>query len=462
MATSINWDLFENTYLKPQIADIYGTQYDEETLKKTTSSAITDLVSKGLVDIGPLPSTSTVAAVAQINYLNPSQVTVGNRFSVTYKNVTVSFVATAATISNVTSNLTTLINANTTFNADITAFNDSTRIRLVAKAAVAGQQLEIFTVAERNTGTGNPVLESVINTKPKQVELVVNDLTTITANHADAFNTIAAGVKYFLVSDPVTKLQTAAGLDLTKDKTLTIACKSNYDTLILAYLRIRVLQEISAEDFWKEKLSITSSQTEGSNTSGQLTLAERIALINAEKDKSLAEIARQETKDLNLGDQKRLTSIELKQIDRAYELEDKAALREKTATNGAWTSAGQFTISYLVDYQAELEDTVPILQLDLNNDDFGIPTVINGQFYGGHFIETKKYSRLDIEIVASSNVSFVLKELVETSWVQVSPSITDNAIVKSYSLVNTNVIKVEITGIESNTQLFIIGTLKGY
>ncbi|WYL99197.1 MAG: hypothetical protein HEQ19_06345 [Gloeotrichia echinulata CP02] len=460
MPSSITWDLFENTYLKPQIFDIYGNQYDEEILKKTTYSAITDLVSKGLVDIGPLPGTTTIAPTVQVTYLNPSQVTVGNRFSVTYKNATVSFVATAATISNVTSNLTTLINANTTFNADITAIDDSNRVRLLGKTA--GQQLEIFTVAERNTGTGNPVLELIINTKPKQAELVVNDLTTITANHSDAFIVIAAGVKYFLISDPITKLQTAAGLDLTKDKTLIIAAKSSYDTFVLAYLRIRILNEISAEDFWKEKLSISSSQTEGSNTSGQLTLAERIALINAERDKSLAEIARQETKDLTLGDQKRLTSIELKQIDRAYELEDKAALREKTATNGAWTSAGQFTISYLLDHQTELEDTVPILQLDLNNDDFGIPTVINGQSYGGHFIETKRYSRLDIEIVASSNVSFVLKELVGTSWVQVSPSITDNAIVKSYSLVNTNVIKVEITGTESNTQLFIIGTLKGY
>jgi hypothetical protein len=460
MSTSISWDLFENAYLKPQIADIYGTQYDEDSLKKTTFATITDLVSKGLVDIGPLPTTTTVPAVAQLNYLNPSQVTIGNRFSVTYKNVTVSFVTTAATIANVTSNLTSLINANSTFNADITAFDDSTRIRLVGKTA--GQSLEIFSVAERNTGTGNPVLELVLNTKPKDAELLVSDLTTISANHADAFTTIAAGVKYFLVSDPVTKLQTAAGLDLTKDKSLTIACKTNYETLILAYLRVRVLGEITAEAFWKERLTITASQTEGGSASGQLTLAERLALIEAEKNAKLAEIARQEERDLTTGDQKRLTSIELKQLDRAYELEDKAALIEKTATNGAWTSAGQFTISYLVDYETELQDTVPLFQLDLDNDTFAIPTIVNAQTYSGSFINTKNYKRLDIELVATANVSFILKELIGVDWVDVSALTTDNVIVKSYSLVNTNIIKIEVTGTQANTQLFIRGTLKGY
>jgi hypothetical protein len=460
MSTSISWDLFENAYLKPQIADIYGTQYDEDTLKKTTFAAITDLVSKGLVDIGPLPTTITVPAVAQVNYLNPSQVTIGNRFSVTYKNVTVSFVATAATIANVTSNLTSLINANSTFNSDLTAYDDTTRVRLVGNTG--GKDLEIFSVAERNTGTGNPVLESVINTKPKASELLVNDLTTITANHADAFNTIAAGVKYFLVSDPVTKLQTAAGLDLTKDKSLTIACKTNYETLILAYLRIRILEEITAEEFWKERLTITASQTEGGNASGQLTLAERLALIEVEKNAKLAEIARQEERDLTTGDQKRLTSIELKQVDRAYELENKAALIEKTATNGAWTSAGQFTISYLVDHQTELEDTVPLFQLDLDNNSFGIPTIVNVQTYIGGFIDVKNYKRLDIEIVATDNVSFILKELVGIAWQDVGTLTTDNTIVKSYSLVNTNVVKLEVTGTQADTQLFIRGTLKGY
>lgn len=34
MPTSVSWKLFESTYLRPQISDIYGAQYDEDTLKK--------------------------------------------------------------------------------------------------------------------------------------------------------------------------------------------------------------------------------------------------------------------------------------------------------------------------------------------------------------------------------------------------------------------------------------------
>jgi hypothetical protein len=116
----------------------------------------------------------------------------------------------------------------------------------------------------------------------------------------------------------------------------------------------------------------------------------------------------------------------------------------------------------LVDYQTELEDTVPLFQLDLDNDSFGIPTIVNVQTYSGGFIDTAKYKRLDIELVATANVSFILKELVGLTWQNVGTLTTDNTIVKSYSLVNTNVIKVEVIGTQANTQLFIRGTLKGY
>lgn len=454
MSTSISWDLFESTYLRPQISDVYGAQYDEDTLKKTTSASIVDLVSKGLVDVGPLPSTDLIPATAQITYLNPSQVTTGNKFSVTYANVTVSFNATAATVGNVTSNLTTLINANSTFSAKFTAYNDSTRIRLVGNTL--GESQDFYTLAERDTGTGNPVLELIIYNEPTDAELVVADLDVITANFADAFTTLAAGVKYFLVSDPVVKLQTAAGLDIQKNEALTTACKANYDTLILAYLRIHILNEITASAFWKEKLQVSSTQV--NNTSGQLTLAERLALIEAEKNAKLAEIAREEDKALAIGDQKRLSSIELKQVDRAYELENKAALIEKTATNGAWTSAGQFTISYLDYYASDLEDTVSLIVKDFTNSDYGIPSILQIGNYEAS-IPVINYKRLDISIVASANITFKLEELVGIDWEDISPQVTDNAITKSYSLVNTSVIKIVITGLVADTELLLSGQL---
>ncbi|MEH1955934.1 hypothetical protein [Nostoc sp.] len=454
MPTSINWDLFESTYLRPQIADVYGAQYDEDTLRKTTYSAISDLVSKGLVDIGPLPSATYINATSQVDYINPSSVTIGNIFNVTYGSTTVSFTATTATISNVTSNLTTLINASSAFNVDVIATNESSRIKLTAIDTAT--PLEFYTIAERGAGTGNPVLELINSIEAEEEKLIVDDLTIITANHADAFNTLAAGVKYFLVSDPVVKLQTAAGLDIQKNEALTSACKANYDTLILAYLRIHILNEITASAFWKEKLQVSSTQV--NNTSGQLTLAERLAIIEAEKNAKLTEIAREEDKALAIGDQKRLSSIELKQVDRAYELENKAALVERTATNGSWTSAGQFTISYLDYYATDLEDTVSLIVKDFTNSDYGIPSILQTGNYEAS-IPVINYKRLDISIVASANITFKLQELVDIEWEDVSLELTDNAIVKSYSLINTSLVKIVITGLEANTELLLTGQL---
>ncbi|MBN3962251.1 hypothetical protein [Nostoc sp. NMS8] len=454
MPTSVSWKLFESTYLRPQISDVYGAQYDEETLKKTTSAAIVDLVSKGLVDVGPLPTTTSIAATAQITYLNPSQVIIGNKFSFTYNNVSVSFTATANTIANVTAGLTSLINANSTFNVKFTAYNDSTRVRLVG--ITAGESQDFYTVTERNSGTGNPVLEVIVNSKPSTSQLLVTDLTSINANYADAFTTLAAGVKYFLVSDPVVKLQTAAGLDIQKNEALTSACKANYDTLILAYLRIHILNEITASAFWKEQLQISSTQV--GNVSGQLTLAERLAIIDAEKNAKLAEIGREEDKALSIEDQKRLSSIELKQVDRAYELENKASLVEITASNGAWTSAGQFTISYLDYYATDLQDTVPLVIKEFINSDYGIPSILQIGNYQTS-IPVTNYKRLDISIIASANVTFKLQELVGLTWQDVSPELTDNAIIKSYSLINSSVIKIVITGLVTNTELLLSGQL---
>jgi hypothetical protein len=276
-------------------------------------------------------------------------------------------------------------------------------------------------------------------------------ITSLNADVIDAWNLIGFGVKYYFVNDPVVKYDSASGTSITRDRELIEKAQTDYFLHLRAYITINKLGILTAADFWTQQDVIDLITGGASKTCYKDSLQDKLALIT-----------REEEKDLAIGDQKRLTAIELKQLDRAYELEDKAALIEKTATNGAWTSAGQFTVSYLVDYQTELEDTVPLFQLDLDNDDFGIPTIVNVQTYSGGFIDTAKYKRLDIELVATANVSFILKELVGTTWQNVGTLTTDNTIVKSYSLVNTNVIKVEVTGTQANTQLFIRGTLKGY
>ena len=276
-------------------------------------------------------------------------------------------------------------------------------------------------------------------------------ITSLDADVIDAWNLIGFGVKYYFVNDPVVKYDSASGTSITRDRELIEKAQTDYFLHLRAYITINKLATLTAAEFWTQQDVIDLIAGGASKTCCKDSLEDKLALI-----------AREEQKDLTIGDQKRLTAIELRQLERSYELEDKAALIEKSATNGAWTSAGQFTVSYLVDYQTELEDTVPLFQLDLDNDSFGIPTIVNVQTYSGGFIDTAKYKRLDIELVATANVSFILKELVGLTWQNVGTLTTDNTIVKSYSLVNTNVIKVEVTGTQANTQLFIRGTLKGY
>ena len=276
-------------------------------------------------------------------------------------------------------------------------------------------------------------------------------ITSLDADVIDAWNLIGFGVKYYFVNDPVVKYDSASGTSITRDRELIEKAQTDYFLHLRAYITINKLATLTAAEFWTQQDVIDLIAGGASKTCCKDSLEDKLALI-----------AREEQKDLTIGDQKRLTAIELRQLERSYELEDKAALIEKTATNGAWTSAGQFTVSYLVDYQTELEDTVPLFQLDLDNDSFGIPTIVNVQTYSGGFIDTAKYKRLDIELVATANVSFILKELVGLTWQNVGTLTTDNTIVKSYSLVNTNVIKVEVIGTQANTQLFIRGTLKGY
>ncbi|PPJ61965.1 hypothetical protein [Cuspidothrix issatschenkoi] len=276
-------------------------------------------------------------------------------------------------------------------------------------------------------------------------------ITSLDANVIDAWNLIGFGVKYYFVNDPVVKYDSASGTSITRDRELIEKAQTDYFLHLRAYITINKLATLTAAEFWTQQDVIDLIAGGASKTCCKDSLEDKLALI-----------AREEQKDLTIGDQKRLTAIELRQLERQYELEDKAVLIEKTATNGAWTSAGQFTVSYLVDYQTELEDTVPLFQLDLDNDSFGIPTIVNVQTYSGVFIDTAKYKRLDIELVATANVSFILKELVGLTWQNVGTVTTDNTIVKSYSLVNTNVIKVEVIGTQANTQVFIRGTLKGY
>lgn len=288
-----------------------------------------------------------------------------------------------------------------------------------------------------------------------QTTISSNVITSIEASVIDAWNLIGFGVKYYYVNDPVVKFDSSSGTSITRDRELIEKAQTDYFLHLRAYITIHKLATLTAAQFWTQRDVIQAISNGASTTCCKDTLEEKLAIIEAEKNAKLAEIAREEDKEITLQDQKRLTAIELKEIDRKYKLEDREALREKPATNGIWTSAGQFTYSYLVDYGVEMEDTVPMFSKKLDNSDFGIPTIIQTQTYIGQTIDNANYKELNIEITASANITYTFKALVGLSYETIGTPITDNNIVKRYSLANTTAYRIEITGLEPNTEIYI-------
>ncbi|MEA5605483.1 hypothetical protein [Nostoc sp. UHCC 0252] len=288
-----------------------------------------------------------------------------------------------------------------------------------------------------------------------QTTISSNVITSIEASVIDAWNLIGFGVKYYYVNDPVVKFDSSSGTSITRDRELIEKAQTDYFLHLRAYITIHKLATLTAAQFWTQRDVIQAISNGASTTCCKDTLEEKLAIIEAEKNAKLAEIAREEDKEITLQDQKRLTAIELKEIDRKYKLEDKEALREKPATNGIWTSAGQFTYSYLVDYGVEMEDTVPMFSEKLDNTDFGIPTLIQAQTYIGQTIDNSNYKEINIEITASANITYTFKALVGLSYETIGDPVTDNNLIKRYSLTNTTAYRIEITGMEPNTEIYI-------
>ncbi|MGF2034278.1 MAG: hypothetical protein RMZ43_002950 [Nostoc sp. CmiVER01] len=288
-----------------------------------------------------------------------------------------------------------------------------------------------------------------------QATLSSGAITSLQADVIDAWNLIGFGVKYYYVNDPVVKYDSASGTSITRDRELIEKAQTDYFLHLKAYITINKLATLTAAQFWTQKDVVDLIGSGASKSCCKDTLEEKLAIIEAEKNAKLAQIGREEDRDINLQDQKRLTAIELKAIDRKYKLEDREALREKQATNGAWTSAGQFTISYLVDYGVDMSDTVAIFSKKLDNTDFAIPTLLQAQTYIGQSIPNSGYRELNIEITASANITYTFKALVGLSYEVIGIPVTDNNIVKRYSLANTTAYRIEITGTEPNTEIYI-------
>jgi hypothetical protein len=280
-------------------------------------------------------------------------------------------------------------------------------------------------------------------------------ITSITADFIDAWNLIGFGVKYYYVNDPVVKYDSSTGTSITRDRELIEKSQVDYFLHLRAYITIHKLATLTAAQFWTQPDVIQSISSGASTTCCKDSLADKLAIIEAEKLADLERIAREEDKAITLQDQKRLSAIELKEVDRKYQLEDREALRDKPATNGAWTASGQFTYSFVSDHYVEMDDTVPMFSKTLSNADFGIPTLIQAQTYIGLVTDNANYKELSIEITASANITYIFKALVGLDYQVIGTPVTDNNIVKRYSLANTTAYKIEITGTEPNTEIYI-------
>lgn len=289
-------------------------------------------------------------------------------------------------------------------------------------------------------------------------------INSFSADHSDAWNLLALGIRYYYVNDPIVKIDSSAGTSITKDEDLVNKAQAEYFLNLQAYLTIHKLASKTALEFWTEYLEANKGAlTPGGagNTNGSLSLEDKLALLAQENVYKLQQIEREGDKKIDLAQQNFVNKIEELELKRRYQLEDRAAKETKDASNGAWTASGQVTITYLTDYAAPLEDTVTVDKKGLDLSFFGLPTLVGIGTVESTPILVSAYKQLNVQLVATQNVTFVLKELIGNTWVDVGTPATDNAIIKTYSLLQTNIIKLVISSTNVGTQLYLSADLLG-
>ncbi|MDD2565975.1 MAG: hypothetical protein PHZ26_03465, partial [Candidatus Gracilibacteria bacterium] len=115
-------------------------------------------------------SNTPVAAVAQISTVTPANVEVGDTFTATINGVAVSFVATVATVANVTAGLTAAINLSAQA-ANVTATDSTTHVTITSDIAgtaftIAASVTDLATISATNTAatpTANVVVVAAEN-----------------------------------------------------------------------------------------------------------------------------------------------------------------------------------------------------------------------------------------------------------------------------------------------------------
>lgn len=456
MPVTLDWKTFELTHLRPVLNDVYKSQYNDSIIQATVYATIADLNGKGLTDIGPLPSSTIVGGEAQVNYITPgNSVATGNIFYISIYDAFVSYTAGSnATVASVVTGLTNAFNASTNpAFAGITAYDEA--FRVVLEADEPGVPfLQESTATRGNTATNNPFLETIVNTQASEQEILINPITSVTAEAIDAFSLIASGVKYFIVSDPVRGLKTTAGLDIDKSEKLVQAAKAQYDLLTYAYIKVVKTKELTREEFWSSQFQVSSTQLTGGTGNGDLNLSDRLVILDREGQNKLAEINQKFRNDLRLQQQKR-----------EWQLED--GKYATSATNGVMTSAGLFTQTFIDDYNVPLVATVTSSVDNLDLTYFGLGSgTIGAEIITGIPIYVKDYNLLNLRINSSDTITFRIYELINGNYVQVGTDVTNtsdpnnNEIVKSYALGESTYIRIALQGYNPNTRIYIRGELK--
>lgn len=426
MAINLDWFTFEISYLRPILAGSIDALYDTESLKVITYSVVADLNAKGIDDVGPPPQSITTPGKAQLNYIFANNVSAKNIFYLTLEASTVSYQPPEGSSVTSESVLTGLQNA-IAAKGNVAPWNTVTITNNGGYLAIAGkaenQSFTLYATATKNEGTTNPTLTSDVVRSASPASSTAKDITQVYADFNDAFPMIAAGVKFFVINDPVSKLSTTSGLDISKDSKLVEASRLQYDQLIKAYIAIHKsgANNISAIDYWKSYLA--TNQTD--QTSG-LSVADRLAMIRAEGEERLKQIQSQGLLDKSLEThrepiQTRLVSLqkdyELEiqrlrnqnqldrlELERRYRLEDRAERMNRTATNGVKTLAGEFTISFIEEYGVEMEPTV-VTNLKLDTQAFGLVSPLPaGAVSTSNTLNVSEYSTLELLVVSNNPV----------------------------------------------------------
>lgn len=460
---TLNWELFKQTYARPVINDVLNESIDDETLQALAYATIVDMQAKGIETIGPAPSSISYPATPQINYITPGNfINTGNIFYLSIGNQSESYTSLAnETLENIVSKLKILIdNSSQTNFQDLVTTNQTFRLKIEGAPGIA---FDLKTATARGSAgaSNNPSLDVTLGKAAEASTQSIQKLSNLTCTFSEGFNVLAFGIKYFLISDPISSINTAAGVNISINSNLIALAKSDYYNALLGCIEANSIVNNKA-NYWKSRLVSNLA----SDTSA-LTYEERLALLNAEYNRK---IEQDDNQILDSGSQNRLNQNNntrnqksLLHLKKQFDLEKEFKnLNNKQASNGYWTPSGQVTITYLSEYFVEPENTIQVDLLGAPNSYFGLPYEVNNtESLMGAPIETLNYKKLELGLNADNPIQFKFFSSVDgNTYTQVGNTTLNNNFNKLYYLPPSKFIKLEVVGTINNTNFYIEGNFR--